>query len=185
MQVILASQSPRRQELLKRLLSTFDIMPADIDESVQPHHTPETYVTEMAAAKAQAIADLHPDALVIACDTIVVHGSQIMGKPASEAAAFDLLRALSGTTHMVYTAIVLQKDSQLEQALIPAEVEFFDLTDDEIRKYLATGEYADKAGAYGIQGAAGIFVKKVTGDYYSIVGFPVGVVHQMLKRFDL
>lgn len=183
MEIILASQSPRRKELLARLVPQFAILPADIDETISATDEPQEYVTRMAQEKAAVIAQQHPEALVIACDTIVVSCGKILGKPVDDADAFAMLKGMSGSTHMVYTAVLLQKGSQTEAALVPAEVTFFPLTDEEIHAYLITGEHRDKAGAYGIQGGAGVFVKRIVGDYYSIVGFPIGVVHQLLKRF--
>lgn len=183
MAIILASQSPRRKELLAHLVEDFQVEPADIDETVHEKDRPEEYVQRMARKKAEHVAEKHPDDLVIACDTIVVAHGEILGKPVDRADAFRMLKLMSGGTHHVYTAVVLRKGDQVEKALVPAKVLFFDLTDEEIDRYLDSGEYADKAGAYGIQGRAGLFVKKVDGDYYSIVGFPVGIINQMLKKF--
>lgn len=183
MAVILASQSPRRKELLKQLISNFEILPADVDETIRSDHRPTEYVMEMAHKKAQTVAENHLEDLVIASDTIVVHNQCILGKPVNRQDAKAMLVALSGSTHWVYTAVVIRQGHQVEEALVPAKVTFYPITDEEIEAYLDTGEYADKAGAYGIQGKASIFVKEIQGDYYSIVGFPVGVVHQMLKKF--
>lgn len=119
---------------------------------------------------------------MIACDTIVVAGGKILGKPKSREEAFEMLSLMSGQMHHVYTAVVLRKGRQMLTKLVPAKVLFFDLTDAEINQYLDEGDYVDKAGAYGIQGKAGMFVKKVDGDYYSIVGFPVGAIYQMMKE---
>lgn len=182
MSVILASQSPRRKELLARLIPEFNIIPADIDETVQGQR-PTDYVMKMAEEKAGFIAKDHPQDLVIASDTIVALGDQILGKPADRKDAFNVLKSLSGGAHMVYTAVVIRQHDQIERVLTKAEVRFFDLTDEEINTYLDTEEYRDKAGSYGIQGAASLFVKEIHGDYYAIVGFPVGVVNQMLKKF--
>lgn len=157
-------------------------MPADIDETVH-EQMPQDYVMKMAEDKAAVIAKDHPGDIVIASDTIVALENQILGKPKDRAEAFEVLRNLSGRSHMVYTSVVIRRSEQIEKALTEAKVSFFDLTDEEINDYLDTGEYADKAGSYGIQGAASLFVKEISGDYYAIVGFPVGVVHQMLKNF--
>lgn len=183
MAVILASQSPRRKELLGHLVTEFKVEPADIDETVREKDQPEEYVMRMAREKAKHVASQHPDDLVIACDTIVVAKGEILGKPVDRGDAFRMLKMMSGATHHVYTAAVLRRGRKTASALVPAKVLFFDLTDEEINNYLDTNEYADKAGAYGIQGRAGLFVKKVDGDYYSIVGFPLGVINQMLKEF--
>ena len=183
MAIILASQSPRRKELLRYLVTDFLIEPADVDETIQPSDEPEDYVMRMAQSKAAKIAAHHPADIVIACDTIVVNQGEILGKPVDRKDGYRMLRALSGGVHQVFTALVIRQGGQITTALVPAEVTFFELTDEEIQNYLESGEYADKAGAYGIQGGASLFVKQIVGDYYSIVGFPVGVVNQLLKKF--
>ena len=177
MKVVLASQSPRRKELLGRLVSIFEVQPADIDE------TPFEGENPLEKAKVVKSKQL-PDTLIIASDTTVVLEDEIMGKPENEEEAQEMLRKLSGTTHDVYTAVVLTDHQKEEKILAHAAVTFYDLTDVEIAAYLATGDYADKAGAYGIQSLAGAFVKAIDGDYYSIVGFPIGAVNQALKKFN-
>ena len=183
MKIILASQSPRRKELLGQLVPSFEVVPADIDETINEKDTPKEYVDKMASSKSEVVAASYPTDLVIASDTIVAIDDEILGKPTSREDAFLMLKKMSGRKHMVYTTVVLQQGKKIRKETVPAEVTFFTLTDEEINQYLDTGEHKDKAGAYGIQGAASVFVKKVNGDYYSIVGFPVGVVHQMLKEF--
>lgn len=183
MNVILASQSPRRKELLSWLVPHFLIMPADIDETHEKELDAVQYVERMAREKAAFIAQNHPQDLVIASDTIVVDEGEILGKPTSREDGFRMLRALSGKAHLVYTAVVMQQAEQVVTHLAQAEVTFYALTDAEINQYLDTGDYKDKAGAYGIQNEAGAFVEKLNGDYYSIVGFPVGAVREMLKQF--
>ncbi|EOT33695.1 Maf family protein [Enterococcus durans] len=185
MKVVLASQSPRRKELLGRLVSTFEVQPADIDETPFEGENPKQYVQRMALEKAKVVKSKQlPDTLIIASDTTVVLEDEIMGKPENEEEAQEMLRKLSGTTHDVYTAVVLTDHQKEEKILAHAAVTFYDLTDVEIAAYLATGDYADKAGAYGIQSLAGAFVKAIDGDYYSIVGFPIGAVNQALKKFN-
>ncbi|MGK0606073.1 Maf family protein [Enterococcus gilvus] len=184
MTVILASQSPRRKELLGWLLPAFDIQPADIDEDVKDRYTPTDYVMEMARQKAAVVAEKQPEALVIASDTVVVLGEQILGKPKSREEAFGMLRRMSGGSHLVYTSVVIRQKEQTAEKLTSAKVTFYSLTDEEINRYLDSDDYKDKAGAYGIQNGAGVFVEQIEGDYYSIVGFPVGAVNQMLKAFD-
>ncbi|MHC5247279.1 Maf family protein [Enterococcus sp. LJL90] len=184
MDIILASQSPRRRELLAWLVPAFSVMPADIDEEVKDQYAPVDYVKKMAADKAAVIASEHSDALVIASDTIVVIDNQILGKPVDRAAGFAMLRQLSGRTHDVYTAVTMRQGDKIFHELATAKVTFYELTDQEINRYLDTGDYADKAGAYGIQSLAGTFVQKIDGDYYSIVGFPIGVVQKMLNQFN-
>lgn len=181
--IILASQSPRRKELLAELVSEFAVIPADIDESVRPNETAIPYVQRMAAEKAAAIAQTYPEDLVIASDTTVVVGEEILGKPVDRKDARSMLRKMSGRTHWVHTAVVLQKGKQQREAVVSTEVVFRPLTDQEIDKYLVLDEYQDKAGAYGIQGEAKIFVSSINGDFYTIVGFPVATVYQLLQEF--
>ncbi|MCD5002163.1 septum formation protein Maf [Enterococcus saccharolyticus] len=182
MTVILASQSPRRKELLRLLIEDFTILPADIDETIHETDEPTEYVSRMAQEKAAVISRQYPEDLVIASDTIVAN-NRILGKPTSRAHAKEMLLSMSGKTHSVYTAVVLQTATKKVQRLASAEVTFYPLTEDEIDRYLEKNEYMDKAGAYGIQGSAAVFVEKVVGDFYSIVGFPVGLVNQLLKEF--
>ncbi|MBM7712132.1 Maf family protein [Enterococcus xiangfangensis] len=184
MTVILASQSPRRKELLRWLISDFIVQPADIDEEVKDQYAPEEYVMEMARQKAAVIAADNFDALVIASDTVVVLDEKILGKPKSRQEAFDMLKGMSGGSHLVYTSVMLRRKTQLEERLTSAKVTFYPLSDEEINRYLDSDDYKDKAGAYGIQNGAGVFVERIEGDYYSIVGFPVGTVNQMLKNFE-
>ena len=138
----------------------------------------------MATEKAKVVKHQYDnDVLVIASDTTVVFNDEIIGKPADEQEAKAILQKLSGKTHEVYTAVVLTKGDQEEKILAQAKVTFYPLTTKDIEAYLATGDYMDKAGAYGIQSFAGAFVKEIQGEYYSIVGFPIGAVYQGLKKF--
>lgn len=184
MTIILASQSPRRKELLQRILPEFKIVPAEIDEKVSESDTPVEYVQKMAREKAQQVAKNHPNDLVIGCDTIVTLDNKILGKPASREDGFNMLTELSGKTHAVYTSIVLLKNNQELATTVPAKVEFYELSDQEINSYLETDEYIDKAGAYGIQGQGALFVKQIEGDYYSIMGLPIGTLYRMLQEFQ-
>lgn len=182
MKIVLASQSPRRKELLGRLVPAFSIQPADIDETPKPKEDPVAYVQRMATEKAFAVQN-NEETLVIASDTTVVLGNEILGKPEDDEEAKRMLRKFSGTTHDVYTAVVITDGTQEECILSQASVTFYELTDEEIERYLATGDHRDKAGAYGIQSYAGAFVESISGDYYSIVGFPIGAVNQALKKW--
>jgi septum formation protein len=184
MTVILASQSPRRRELLGRIISDFEIVPADIDEEIESYFTAMDYVLEMATQKAKHVATKYPNDLVIGCDTIVAIDNEILGKPKSREDGFRMLKQLSGRTHKVYTSVVMMKDDQESSATVPATVEFFDLTDEEINHYLDSDEYKDKAGAYGIQEQGALLVKSIQGDYYSIMGLPIATVYRMLPAFD-
>ena len=181
--IILASQSPRRKELLAHITSDFEVMPADIDETVLPGITPEDYVAQMSEQKAAHIFQHHPDHLVIGCDTVVVIDGEILGKPIDQSEAKAMLQRYSNRTHEVLTGLtLLSKDKQITK-LAQASVTFYPLEETQIDDYVASGEPMDKAGAYGIQGGASIFVKEIVGDYYAIVGFPIGLVNELLKSF--
>jgi len=184
MNIVLASQSPRRKELLNLIVEEFVVAPADIDETVHEGESPKVYVQRMAREKARVVAEHHPQSLVIGSDTTVVNDGEILGKPSSRAEARQMLRRMSGKTHEVYTSVKLQSVTHSEEFISSAAVTFYELSEADIETYLDREEYADKAGAYGIQGGAALFVKEIKGDYYSIVGFPVGAVSQALKKFS-
>jgi septum formation protein len=181
--IVLASQSPRRKELLAELVPEFHVQPADIDETVRPGEEPLTYVQRMAQEKAEAVAKEYPEDLVIASDTTVVVGQEIFGKPVDRQDAKQMLQKMSGTNHWVHTAVVLQKGQKRQAALVSAQVTFSPLTDQMIEAYLTSGDYQDKAGGYGIQGPAKVFVEEIKGDFYTIVGFPVNTVAKLLREF--
>ncbi|HCM89534.1 MULTISPECIES: Maf family protein [Vagococcus] len=182
MTVILASSSPRRKELLQKSVEKFLIKPADIDETVAFEETPLDYVERMAKEKATVIVADYPNDIVIGCDTTVVLEELIMGKPESDDDARDVLRQLSGACHQVLTSVYIATPTEIFQKTECVDVYFYDLESEDIENYLATGEHRDKAGSYGIQGQGALFVKEIKGDYYSIVGFPIGYVHQVLKK---
>ena len=181
--IILASQSPRRKALLAELVPRFTIQPADIDESVRLGETAIPYVKRMAAEKAAVVATNYPDDVVIACDTTVAIDGEILGKPIDRQDAYRMLRLMSGRKHWVHTAVYLQKGDHQETAVVSAEVLFSSLTEAVIQHYLDLNEYQDKAGGYGIQGAAKVFVEAIQGDFYTIVGFPVNTVNRLLAEF--
>ncbi len=179
--LILASQSPRRVELLQRITKDFDVEPAQIDERALPISAPATYVQTLAQAKGRAVAALHPDATVIAADTMVAYQDDLLGKPQDEAAAFAMLKELSGKTHHVHTGVFVCKPDGTEKLqVVTTAVEFWPLSDDEIKQYLACGEYQDKAGAYGIQGQGALLIKGIVGDYYNVMGLPISTLARML-----
>lgn len=182
MAIILASQSPRRQELLQRITPIFKTIPADIDEDATHFLRPSDYVLAMALQKARVIACQYPQDTVIGCDTIVTIDQQILGKPTSKTEAYQMLSRLSGKKHLVYTSVVVIKNGQEFSQTVPSIVEFYPLTERQINTYLETGDYKDKAGAYGIQGAAALFVKKIDGDYYGIMGLPIATLSRMLAE---
>lgn len=183
MTLILASSSPRRQELLKMLTEDFKIAVADIDETVPEGMLPDAYVSLMARKKAETISQRYPGQLVIGADTIVTFDDKILGKPCDRQAAFEMIQALAGRTHCVMTAVTLTDGDTSAMTLATADVTFFDLTPEEIDTYLDKNEYSDKAGAYGIQSQGALLVKSIVGDYYGIVGFPVAAVARLLTTF--
>ncbi|HEX9564181.1 MAG TPA: Maf family protein [Gemmatimonadaceae bacterium] len=180
--VVLASQSPRRRELLTLVGMAHDVRPADLDERMEPGEGPEEHVERLARAKARAIAVREPDALVIGADTIVVLDDEILGKPDDAAGARQTLRKLSGRTHTVHTAVAVARDGLLESGIESVEVTFRALTDDQIAKYIATGEPMDKAGAYGIQGFGAVIVERIHGDYFAVMGLPLGRLVALMAR---
>lgn len=183
MEIILASQSPRRKELLGYITPDFKTIPADIDETIPKGIEPKNYATTMAEEKAKVISEQYPDHIVIGSDTIVALGDEIMGKPKDDQEAVVMISKLSDRHHQVYTSVCLRQGNKVLTKVFTATVSFFELSLQEIEQYVQTGEPFDKAGAYGIQGPASVFVKEVVGDYYAIVGFPIGQVNQMLKEF--
>lgn len=183
MGLILASASPRRQELLQRITKDFDVIPAVVNETCDQFLSPEHYVLSMAERKAQAIYKLYPNDIVIGCDTIVVLNGEILRKPESKETAYAMLKALSGQVHQVCTSVFIIGEEQIAQEIITANVTFYELTDEEISTYLETGEYCDKAGAYGIQGQGALLIEKINGDFYAVVGFPISSVARMLQSF--
>jgi septum formation protein len=189
--VILASASPRRVALLKQIGIDCTVMPADIDETVLPNESPSDYVLRLAEQKAQAIVKKIgnislPDLClpILAADTTVALGDEILGKPQNDADAFNMLKKLSGSTHQVYTAIAVAFNGKIETALNATQVEMMPLTDAMIRAYIASSEHKDKAGSYAIQGLAACWVKKITGSYTGVMGLPLFETAQLLERLE-
>ncbi|WP_371188019.1 nucleoside triphosphate pyrophosphatase [Thalassotalea maritima] len=189
MTVYLASQSPRRKELLGYLLDDFHVSPADIDESVEAGENPQQYVMRMAKTKAKAgwqkLADKHRSNWVIGSDTVVVHGDNILGKPKDYPDSLRILRMLSATEHQVMTAVCLYNGEQQLLELVITDVEFAALTDAQIYHYWHTGEPQDKAGSYGIQGIGGQFVKRINGSYSNVVGLPLCEMRSLLMKASI
>lgn len=181
--IILASASPRRKELLETAGAEFEIIVADVDETVPEGTKPEDAAVMTAEKKALAVAENHKDSIVIGADTIVVADGRILGKPADKADACRMLSVLSGVEHKVITGVCLAcEDKKITFAQV-SKVKFYDLTDEEINAYVETGEPMDKAGAYGIQGKGCVLVEKIEGDYFNIVGLPVARVMKELRGF--
>ncbi|MEM6647958.1 MAG: Maf family protein, partial [Bacteroidota bacterium] len=176
-------QSPRRKRLLEQIGVSFTVHAADLDETFDPDAGPADIVQSLALDKAVAVAEHHPDALVLGADTVVVLKGDILGKPVDADDASAMLQRLSGQTHTVYTGIALVHSAAQRAAtrVEATDVTFGALTDDEIAAYVATGSPMDKAGAYGIQDDLGAcFVSRIDGDYYNVVGLPLHRLYRLL-----
>jgi septum formation protein len=171
--VILASQSPRRRELLTLVGIAHTVRPADIDEAYLTGERPRAHCERLAREKAHTVGVREPEALVIGSDTIVVVDGDVLGKPRNEAHAADMLGRLSGRSHVVMTAVAVQWRGMVVSAVEEVGVTFHGLTPDDIAAYIATGEPMDKAGAYGIQGFGATIVRRVDGDYFAVMGLPL------------
>ena len=180
MELILASQSPRRKELLGLFHIPFVIRVADIDETMNPEKAPFDEVARVSRTKALAVKR-GPDDVVIAADTIVVVGGKTLGKPATEAQAAQMLAMLSGRDHQVMTGLTVVRGEKIETVTEVTDIHFRSLSEKEIAAYVAGKEPMDKAGAYAIQGGAALFVEKMVGDYYNVMGLPVCRLHTMLS----
>lgn len=180
--IVLASQSPRRAELLGRLGLEFEVEPPDIDESYVDHEMPAAHAERLAREKAVTVARRQPDALVIGSDTIVVLGDDVLGKPRDAAEALTMLLRLEGRDHQVFTGIAVAHGDRIESALEQVRVRFRSLRRAECEAYVATGEPLDKAGAYGIQGFGSALVECIEGDYFAVMGLPVVRTLALLKR---
>ena len=181
MNVILASQSPRRRELMELVYTPFTVTVAHADETMTPGKSPEAAVAEVSRRKAEAIC-CHSDDIVIAADTIVVCDGEILGKPANEADAVRMLTMLSGRAHQVMTGLTLRKGDRYLSHTEVTRVFFRPLSEAEITAYVLSGDCADKAGSYGIQSGAAKFVCRLEGDYFNVVGLPVCRLSLLLKQ---
>ena len=171
--VVLASQSPRRHDLLSLIGIAHTVVPADVDEAVRTEEHALVCVERLARTKAITIAAHEPHAAVIGADTVVVTEDQILNKPHDAADARTMLHALQGRTHLVYTAVCVVWGTQIASGVEPVRVHFRPLTDPEIDAYIATGEPMDKAGAYGIQGYGATIVEWIEGDFFAVMGLPL------------
>ena len=181
--VILASQSPRRRELLTLVGIPHEVMPADLDETYLPGEAPAAHAERLARAKAAAITI--PDAVVIGSDTIVVVDGNVLGKPTDDAEAARMLGRLSGRTHTVMTAVAVAWRGRIESAVEEVAVTFHALSPVVIMGYVATREPMDKAGAYGIQGYGATLISRVDGDYFAVMGLPLHRMVQLLERLGI
>ena len=189
-QIYLASQSPRRSELLRQIGVRFRVLAPVVDEAPLPREAPDVYVARMARLKAEA-AWAHiarrrmKSKAVLAADTAVILGRRIFGKPASNAAAVSMLKALSGRTHQVLTAVAIAHEQRLQLATSVSQVKFRRLSEAEIVRYVASGEPRDKAGAYGIQGLAAAFIARIEGSYSGVMGLPLFETTRLLQAFGI
>lgn len=186
-QIILASASPRRRELLAQIGLDFTVLPASGEEKLTKQ-IPSEIVEELSSQKAEAVAEQISDGIIIGADTVVCQNGEIMGKPKDEADALRMLRQLQGEMHSVFTGVTLivkENGSVISKQTFSQEtrVYLYAMTDEEIQDYIATGEPMDKAGAYGIQGRFAAYVEGIEGDYNNVVGLPVSAVWQEIKEF--
>lgn len=186
--IILASQSPRRKQLLEQIgIRDFDILVPQADESYDPALPPEEIVSSISGKKAEAALALagDPEAVIIAADTMVFLGGLRLGKPRDQVDAFTMLSALSGRIHRVCTGVTVRRGDRVETRAETTAVTFRPLTEDEIWGYIRSGEPMDKAGAYGAQGKAALFVSRIEGDYFNVMGLPLALLGGMLPAFDV
>lgn len=184
-QVVLASESPRRFELLKMIGLDFKVRPSHIEEKNRKNLPPVDYALANAAEKGELIAEQYPDRIIISADTIVVMNDKIIEKPKDEADAFNILRMLNGKTHEVVTAfgIILKNKDKFHYNYERTKVKFRRLQHTEIESYVETGEPFDKAGGYGAQGVGSLLIERVEGCFYNVVGFPVGKFFHEFDQF--
>jgi len=190
MKIYLASKSPRRKELLQLMEIPFEVLAVDLPEVVKPNETPDDYSKRITQEKLHTawntlITKKLPLLPVLCADTEVVLGGKILGKPQDEEDAFHMLRQYSGKTHQVITSIGLYYEQYKKIETSTTCVTFSEMTDEDIRHYLATGNYKDKAGGYGIQSYIGQFISRIDGCFYSVMGLPLNIVRQMLDQFFL
>lgn len=182
--LVLASSSPRRAEILRATGWPFEIVAANIDESAREGEGAVEYVERLACEKAEAVAEGRRSGLVLGADTVVVVGGQVLGKPADEADARRMLRLLGDRWHDVLSGVALVR-AETNEVLVAHEltrVRFASLSDEEINWYVSTGEPADKAGAYAVQGRAALFIEEIEGDYWNIVGLPIRLVYKLAQE---
>jgi septum formation protein len=181
--LILASQSPRRAELISRLGLEFDVRPAEIDETYVDNEMPADHAERLAREKAATIASREATSLVVGSDTIVVLGNRVLGKPTSREHAVEMLMQLSGREHEVFTGIAVAHGDRIESGLERVTVRFRALTQEQCERYVDTGEPMDKAGSYGIQGYGSAIVEGVEGDYFAVMGLPIVRMLLLIERF--
>ena len=180
--IILASASPRRKEILELADLKFDVMPSDAQE-ITTKTAPNEVVMELASLKAKDIyKKSEKQSMIVGADTVVAYQGQILGKPTDKADAKRMLTMLSGQTHEVYTGVCVIEDGKTKTFYEETKVTFYEISDEQIDHYIKTGEPMDKAGSYGIQGKAAVFIKGIVGDYYNVVGFPIARFLQEITK---
>lgn len=182
---ILASQSPRRKQLLEQVNLSFSIKPSYVEEVVNEGDSPEDVVVSLAYQKANDVFSRFPDATVLGADTIVVIDGDILGKPKDETEATEMLHRLSGRTHQVFTGVSIINKHLTDSFYVRSDVTFYPLTEEDIAAYLLTKDSYDKAGAYGIQGVGATLVEKIHGDFFAIMGLPISRVVRALRKFHI
>ena len=182
MRYILASKSPRRKELLSEIIKDFDIITAEVDESLPGEIHPREGVEILAVRKGEVVARDNPDALVISSDTLVELGGVPLGKPVDKEDAIRMLTSLSGKAHNVHTGVAVHYNGKVFSGVATTAVYFRDMTEEEIKEYVDSGDPMDKAGSYGIQSGGGKFVEKIEGDYDTVVGLSMNLVKKLLEN---
>ena len=183
MELILASSSPRRRQLLELYTRDFSVCASEFDETTVRADTPVHLVEVLARGKCLAVAKARPGCLVVGSDTVVELDGEVLGKPRDAADAKRMLRALSGRTHLVHTGVCVSDGERTESFVDSCRVCFFPLDEEEIERYAATAEPYDKAGAYGIQGRAALWLDRLEGDYYTVMGLPVSRTARLIEAF--
>lgn len=183
MNMILASGSPRRKELLQILGYPFEVIVSDFEETIDESNKLEDEIKKLSYGKAKTVFDKYQDDLVIGADTIVTIDNKVLGKPKTDDKAFEMLKELSGKKHTVITGVTIMTKNKIDTFAVVSDVYFNELTDEEINQYIKTKEPLDKAGGYAIQGISSKFIKKIDGDYYAIMGLPVSELYTRLKQF--
>jgi septum formation protein len=181
--IILASASPRRQELIKMITEDIIVNPCDCDETIKDGLVGREIAEYLSKIKGEAVKEQFENAIIVSADTIVCLNNKVLGKPKSREDAFSMLRTLSGNTHSVFTGVTIIKGEKEKTFSQETKVTFYELSDEEINEYLDSGEYSDKAGSYGIQSKGGLLVRGIDGDYFNVVGLPVARLKRELEEF--
>lgn len=182
--LVLASQSPRRRELMTYFNLPFDVVSPSLEEVFDSNFSIETQVERVAISKAENVFELRPENLIIGADTVVVCDGEILGKPKSPEVAVQMLQKLSGKTHEVYTGVSMISKENKISFVSKTNVTFYDLNQEDIDAYVATKDPLDKAGAYSIQSGGALFIKNIEGDFYTVMGLPIGRIHQELLKYN-